>query len=427
MTTNTTLDSSRDLRHTRLVLLSILFIVGLTGCSIVIYWLIRYARWNMRSARICSLILNLVIADLSVYIFATGIQIFWEFQTNRQWPFNDFLCRVTKFFQSFSILSSSYIVVIMAIDRCVAIVSPLKVGKIRVLHLCGSAWILAGLLSTPNIFIFHLHINGTARHCAALFNHQTTLTGRRIYLTFISLVVYFIPFIVLVLCYILIFIKLLWRERDQNNHGFKHDSPCCSWLLDAHMGGVSKMTLEPASARSASNRSSFSEYDARRKRANTYAKARTKTFRMIIILVLFMIIFGAPYYCLELYVAYTGRHPPHLVLALAGGAAVAPSSLDPWIFLLFWANWNQPTNVNNSRKIVNISLQQKKQIQQQQQQQQQQCLPTRRMIPTNTPGTSSSSDPRQYNQVLILGQSRLPPYTIRWNTNGNRHNKCNFN
>jgi len=92
MTTNKTYDSSRDLRHSRLILLSVLFLVGLTGCSIVIYWLIRYARWHMRSARICLLILNLVIANLSVYIFATGIQIFWEFQVNRQWPFNDFLC-----------------------------------------------------------------------------------------------------------------------------------------------------------------------------------------------------------------------------------------------------------------------------------------------------------------------------------------------
>lgn len=92
MATNITYDSSRDLRHTRLILLSTLFLVGLTGCSIVIYWLIRYARWNMRSARICSLILNLVIANLSVYMFATGSQIYWEFQPDRQWPFNDFLC-----------------------------------------------------------------------------------------------------------------------------------------------------------------------------------------------------------------------------------------------------------------------------------------------------------------------------------------------
>jgi hypothetical protein len=92
MATNITHDSSRDLRRTRLYLLSTLFFVGLTGCSLVLIWLIRYARWNMRSARICSLILNLIIANLSVYLFATGIQIYWEFQVNRQWPFNDLLC-----------------------------------------------------------------------------------------------------------------------------------------------------------------------------------------------------------------------------------------------------------------------------------------------------------------------------------------------
>jgi hypothetical protein len=32
---------------------------------------------------------------------------------------------------------------------------------------------------------------------------------------------------------------------------------------------------------SASNRSSFNDYDILRKRVNTYAKARSKTFRMV--------------------------------------------------------------------------------------------------------------------------------------------------
>jgi hypothetical protein len=129
-----------------------------------------------------------------------------------------------------------------------------------------------------------------------------------------------------------------------------------------------------------------------------------------------MIIFGAPYYCLELYIAYTGRRPTHFVLALAGGAAVAPSSLDPWIFLLFWANWNQRANMNGSRRVINASLQQKQQQQHQQKLQQQQCLQARRVIRSNTLATSSSSDPRQHHPFLLVGQSRSPPYTIRWNT-----------
>ncbi len=103
-------------------------------------------------------------------------------------------------------------------------------------------------------------------------------------MTFISLIVYFIPFLVLVLCYTLIFIKLLWREHNQNNRYIKQSSTCCSWLFDTQMRNVPKIMLEQRNVRSSSNRSSFSEFDARRKQATTYAKARTKTFRMVKIL-----------------------------------------------------------------------------------------------------------------------------------------------
>jgi hypothetical protein len=61
----------------------------------------------------------------------------------------------------------------------------------------------------------------------------------------------------------------------------KQSTICCSWLFDTRMMNVPKIVLEQVDARSASNRSSFSDFDARRKRANTYAKARTKTFRMV--------------------------------------------------------------------------------------------------------------------------------------------------
>jgi hypothetical protein len=95
------------------------------------------------------------------------------------------------------------------------------------------------------MFIFHLRVNGSIRFCTAIFNHQSTRTGRRVYLTFISLVVYFIPFIVLVLCYTLIFIELLPHGHQRDEH------------------------------------SSLNNCDITQKRAHTYAKARSKTFRMV--------------------------------------------------------------------------------------------------------------------------------------------------
>ena len=115
-----------------------------------------------------------------------------------------------------------------------------------------------------------------------------------------------------------------------------------------------------------------------------------------------MIIFGAPYYCLELYTAYTGRRTSDLILALAGGAAVAPSSIDPWIFLLFWVNWNEPTNMNNTRRAMTVTLQQ------------QQCVRSKRTNRANTLGTSSTSDPHQHH-VLTPNISRSAPCIIKWN------------
>jgi hypothetical protein len=92
------------------------------------------------------------------------------------------------------------------------------------------------------------------------------------------------------------------------------------------------------------------------------------------------------------------------VLALAGGAAVAPSSIDPWIFLLFWVNWSEPTNVSNgSRRLIHLSVQQ------------QQIVQSRRIQRSNTMGSSSTSEPHQHH-VFLPTASRLSPNMAKWNT-----------
>ncbi len=158
----------------------------------------------------------------------------------------------------------------------------------QVLYLCGCAWGLAGLLSTPNIFIFHLHVNGSVRYCTAVFSRQSSPTGRRIYLTFISLVVYFIPFFVLVFCYTLIFIKLLCREHDRRDWftnqstsiSSSSSSYCCSWFCNKKIMKISNV-MHHKTDRISSNCLSVNDNDVQRKRVNTYAKARSKTFRMV--------------------------------------------------------------------------------------------------------------------------------------------------
>ncbi len=121
-----------------------------------------------------------------------------------------------------------------------------------------------------------------------IFSHQPSSAGRRIYLTFISLVVYFIPFLVLVLCYTLIFIKLLCREHDQRDWSTNRSSSsspsssyCCSWCCHKKMIRLSNIINYKIDRSSSSNCASINDNDILRKRVNTYAKARSKTFRMV--------------------------------------------------------------------------------------------------------------------------------------------------
>lgn len=118
-----------------------------------------------------------------------------------------------------------------------------------------------------------------------MFNRQSSPTGRRIYLTFISLVVYFIPFVVIVLCYTFIFIKLLCREHHQGDWFIDRSSSSssyrCSSLSKKEMTTFPKILHYKTDRCSSSNCSSINDCDTQRKRLNPYARARSKTFRMV--------------------------------------------------------------------------------------------------------------------------------------------------
>ena len=47
----------------------------------------------------------------------------------REWPYGDTMCKLFKFFQTFGLTSSTYLVVAIALDRLWAIVTPLARSK----------------------------------------------------------------------------------------------------------------------------------------------------------------------------------------------------------------------------------------------------------------------------------------------------------
>ena len=108
-------------KDTRIIILWIQVILGFIGGFAVCGWL--WYNQNHKS-RINIVMLHVTIANLLVMV-TTLTQVIWE-MVDRWWLAGDALCRIIKFYQSFSMMASSYMLVLLSIDRHQAIRSPLR-------------------------------------------------------------------------------------------------------------------------------------------------------------------------------------------------------------------------------------------------------------------------------------------------------------
>lgn len=112
----------------RLIILYLTICLCIIGSILVVLWMVCNRRISPNFnhlSRVNAFILNLTLADILVIVLAVIPQLVWEY-VDREWMAGDFLCRLVKFLQSFSMISSNYMLVVIAIDRHQAIRSPLK-------------------------------------------------------------------------------------------------------------------------------------------------------------------------------------------------------------------------------------------------------------------------------------------------------------
>lgn len=136
----------------QVTVLFVLFIAGFIGNISVLYMLIR--RKLVVSSTIRLLIFNLVVADLFVVNFCILTLAVWHYTV--EWLAGDFLCRFSKFLQMFSLYASTFMVVVISVDRCIAVVAPMcRLGaKQYNRNMIMLAWMSAGIFSVPQVSVF---------------------------------------------------------------------------------------------------------------------------------------------------------------------------------------------------------------------------------------------------------------------------------
>lgn len=96
------------------------FVVGVTGNTLAIYVVLRYA--GMKTVTNIY-ILNLAIAD-ELYIL--GLPFLTTQNVLSYWPFGSFLCRVVMTADSMNQFTSIFCLTVMSIDRYLAVVHPIR-------------------------------------------------------------------------------------------------------------------------------------------------------------------------------------------------------------------------------------------------------------------------------------------------------------
>ncbi|XP_041980495.1 gonadotropin-releasing hormone receptor [Aricia agestis] len=151
------LTRSTVFRASILFLMAIISFIGNFATMISV----RRGKRSRRRARpswtaIYSLIFQLSIADLLVTIFCLAGEAAWSFTV--QWYAGNVACKLFKFAQMFSLYLSTFILVLIGVDRWLAVKYPMKsmATATRNGRMVIIAWILSLLLSLPQTIVFRV-------------------------------------------------------------------------------------------------------------------------------------------------------------------------------------------------------------------------------------------------------------------------------
>ncbi|XP_062924452.1 oxytocin receptor [Mobula hypostoma] len=283
--------------HIEVAVLAIILILALSG-NIGVLLAIYSSRH--KPSRIYFFVKHLSIADLVVAIFQVLPQLIWDITFRFYAP--DFLCRAVKYLQVVGMFASTYLLIVMSIDRCMTICQPLKSlhqNSNRVFVILS--WAISLLFSLPQVFIFSLRRMGPGVYdCWGVFVQPW---GAKAYITWITLSVYIIPVILLIICYSLISFKI-WQNVKLKTRK----------ETEVSRGGVMSRVSS----------------------VKIISRAKIRTVKMTFVIVLAYIVCWTPFFIVQMWNAWDQKAPhENMAFVITMLLASLNSCCNPWIYMFF--------------------------------------------------------------------------------------------
>ncbi|XP_028666330.1 arginine vasopressin receptor 1Aa [Erpetoichthys calabaricus] len=298
---------NEEVAKIEIAVLSITFVVAVIGNLCV---LLALYKTKKKISRMHLFIKHLSLADLVVAFFQVLPQLCWKVTFRFYGP--DFLCRVVKHFQVLGMFASTYMMVMMTVDRYIAICHPLKTLQQptqRSYVMIISTWVLSFILSIPQYFIFSLSEIEEGSEVYDCWAHFLKPWGVRAYITWITVTIFLIPVFVLVLCYGFICYNI-WRNIKLKTKKQTGESASKNGLIPSTVSSVT-----------------------------TISRAKLRTVKMTFVIVLAYIVCWAPFFIVQMWSAWDMNFSWHdsddTAVTLSALLASLNSCCNPWIYMFF--------------------------------------------------------------------------------------------
>ncbi|XP_058927807.1 vasopressin V1b receptor [Kogia breviceps] len=294
-----------------------------TGGNLTV--LLTVGQPGRKRSRMHLFVLHLALTDLGVALFQVLPQLLWDITYRFQGP--DPLCRAIKYLQVLSMFASTYMLLAMTLDRYLAVCHPLcslQQPSRSTYPLIAAPWLLAAILSLPQVFIFSLRevIQGSGvLDCWADFRFPW---GPRAYITWTTLAIFILPVAMLTACYSLICHEICKNLKVKAG----------AWKVE---GGGWRTWNQPSppSASAAATRGLPSRVSS----TSTISRAKIRTVKMTFVIVLAYIACWAPFFSVQMWSVWDENAPDEdstnvsfTISMLLGNLS---SCCNPWIYMGF--------------------------------------------------------------------------------------------
>ncbi|XP_031416584.1 somatostatin receptor type 5-like [Clupea harengus] len=179
------------------------FLFGFVGNTLAIYVVLRYAKMKTVTN---TYILNLAVAD---QLYILGMPFLTTQNVLSYWPFGDFMCRVVMTTDSINQFTSTFCLMVMSIDRYLAVVHPIRSQRWRrprvAKAISALVWTLAVLVVLPVVIFSSAH--NPHNSCNVNWPEPKHLWDT-IFIIYTATLGFLLPLLVICLCYLLIVIKV---------------------------------------------------------------------------------------------------------------------------------------------------------------------------------------------------------------------------